>query len=82
MQTEDQTDLYPPERERAQPTGPRPGSWIIRERAAPGHMPRAVAETFDEGIANRLRPHYDVVPVLQHLQELNTHIKETAHARA
>lgn len=72
-------DLYPPERERAQPTGPRPGSWVIRER----ETGRAVYEVFDADLAGiirqKLSDRYEVVPILQHLQSLNTQIKESNH---
>ena len=72
-------DLFPPERERAQPTGPRPGSWIIRER----ETGRAVYEVFDaelvETIRQKLNDRYEVVTILRHLQDLNTQIEESAH---
>ena len=62
--------IYPREQDRAQPTGPRPASWVARDRSTG----RAVAEVFDETNANKLAEHFDVVPILQHLQELNERI--------
>lgn len=64
--------IFPAEQDRAQPTGTRPGSWIARER----ETGRALAEVFDWEDADKLAEHYDVVPTLQHLQELNERIKD------
>lgn len=48
--------------------GSKPASWLIRERATG----RIIMETFNEHLAETIKPEYEMVPIGRYLASLNT----------
>jgi hypothetical protein len=48
--------------------GSKPASWVIRERATG----RVIMETFNEHLADTIKPEYEMVPIGRYLASLNT----------